>query len=83
MTCGKRFDYSREKPSSDSGSCSCLLHSFLRCLDKGKIILDHQSVNGRNELNFLSYKYSFFSLFFERERTILLSHLVRKLDEKM
>ena len=25
------------------GSCSCLLRSFLRCLDKGKIILDHHS----------------------------------------
>ena len=65
------------------GSCSCLLHSFLRCLDNGKIILDHHSVNGRNELNFPSYKDSFFSLFFKRERTILSSRSVRKLDEKM
>ena len=62
------------------GSCSCLLHSFLRCLDNGKIILDHHSVNELNELNF-PYKDSFFSLFFKRERTILLSHSVRKLDD--
>ena len=59
------------------------LHSFLWCFDKARIILDHHSVNGRNELYFPSYKDWFRSLPFKWERMILLSHSVRKFDEKI